>query len=85
VTGLYARPNAAARIQLADEPVLESWNAADHPDQMRLHAYLNKVAEQLLQNDWPTQEPRTIELVVGLLTSLPSGVASGNVHDGALS
>jgi hypothetical protein len=71
VTGLYARPDAPARIPLADEPVLESWNAADHPDQLRLHAYLTRVAEQVGLNQWPAQEPRSIELVVGLPTSLP--------------
>lgn len=47
--------------------MLESWNAAD---QLRLHAYLNRVAEQVLLNGWPAQEPRTIELVVGLPKSL---------------
>lgn len=71
MAGLFARPDVAARIQLAGEPVLESWNAADHPDQLRLRAYLDVVAEQLGIADWPVQEQRTIELVVGLPRTVP--------------
>jgi hypothetical protein len=71
VTGLFARPDRAARLTLPQAPALESWNAADHPDQLRLRAYLDGVAEALKLEEWPPDEQRTIELVVGIPDSLP--------------
>jgi hypothetical protein len=71
VTQLFARPAAHLRKCLATEPVLESWNAGDHPDQLRLRAYLDEVAGQLGVDSWNPDEPRTIELVVGLPEPLP--------------
>jgi hypothetical protein len=71
VTDLFARPDPAARLTLTEEPVLESWNVAGHPDQLRLHSYLDGVAEALKAKDWPAREQRTIELVVGIPESLP--------------
>ncbi|AGL21559.1 hypothetical protein [Actinoplanes sp. N902-109] len=51
--------------------MLESWNAADHPDQIRLRTYVDSVAEQLGVTDWNERGRRAIELVVGLPDSLP--------------
>ncbi|MEU4689107.1 hypothetical protein [Actinoplanes sp. NPDC023714] len=71
VTGLFARPDAAGHIRLDHEPVLESWNAADHPDQLRLRSYLAGVTKQLLVAEWANNGPRAIELVVGLPDDTP--------------
>ncbi|MEU4214081.1 hypothetical protein [Actinoplanes sp. NPDC026623] len=68
---LFARPPAAARLRLAGEPVLESWNAAGHPDQLRLRTYVDTVAEQVRVNDWPPQGQYSVELVVGLADPVP--------------
>jgi hypothetical protein len=70
VTGLFARPNPATRLTLTDEPVLESWNAADHPDQLRLRAYLDGVADVLKSDEWALGQ-HAVELVVGIPDSLP--------------
>jgi len=71
VTRLYARPDMAARIPLAREPVLESWNGREHPDQLRLRAYLDTVAAQVGSAAWPAQESRVVELIVGLPSTSP--------------
>ena len=71
MTQFFARPSALLRRHLATEPVLESWNAANHPGQLRLRDYLDKVASQLGVQSWNTDEPRTIELIVGLPEPLP--------------
>jgi hypothetical protein len=63
---LFTRPETATRMPLAAEPVLKSWNAKSHPDQQRLRAYVEAVAAQVGLNDWPAQEPRVVELIVGL-------------------
>jgi hypothetical protein len=68
---LFVRPDAGLRLTLTTEPVLESWNAGDHPDQLRLRAYLDEVADQLKAKDWDPHEPLAIELVVGLPEPLP--------------
>ncbi|MFD0783354.1 hypothetical protein ACFQZ8_05380 [Micromonospora azadirachtae] len=47
-------------------PVLESWNAADHPDQRRLRAYLDEVIRLVGADALPPGEPLALELVVGL-------------------
>ncbi|MFC4066906.1 hypothetical protein [Actinoplanes subglobosus] len=71
MTELFARPSAHLRQRLATEPVLESWNAGSHPDQARLRAYLDEVAAQIGVESWIEDEPRTIELIVGLPDPLP--------------
>src|SRR5690242_16285845 len=60
MTELFARPSAHLRRRLATEPVLESWNAGSHPDQVRLRAYLDEVATQLGADSWDPDESRTI-------------------------
>ncbi|XVU25326.1 hypothetical protein ACQPZJ_50525 [Actinoplanes sp. CA-054009] len=71
MTELFMRPDAGLHLTLASDPVLESWNAAGHPDQLRLRTYVDSVAEQLGVTDWDEQERRAIELVVGLPDSSP--------------
>jgi hypothetical protein len=71
VTGLFARPDVGMRLPLTSEPVLESWNAGNHPDQIRLRTYLDAVAEQVSVKDWDSSRPLTFELVVGLPESVP--------------
>ncbi len=70
VNGLYARPHTAARRDLPGDPVLESWDAADHPDRLRLRAYLDEV-EKRLAGAWPPEQPSAVELVVGLKDDVP--------------
>jgi hypothetical protein len=71
MTELFARPSAHLHQRLATEPVLESWNAGSHPDQVRLRAYLDEVATQIGVESWNENELRTIELIVGLPDPLP--------------
>ena len=68
---MFARPGAAGHIRLDHEPVLESWNAADHPDQVRLRTYLGGVTRQLLDAEWAKTGPRAVELIVGLPECTP--------------
>lgn len=60
---MYGRP-VVAPMPLADVPLLESWNAKTHPDQVRLAAYLDRVAELVCLPDHATR--LTLELCVGL-------------------
>lgn len=71
MTGLFARPAPAGRLALPIDPVLDSWNAVDHPDQLRLRTYLDSVAATLAATGWDTHEPLAIELVVGVPETLP--------------
>ncbi|MFF5177240.1 hypothetical protein ACFY2Q_04340 [Micromonospora sp. NPDC000316] len=71
MTTLFTRPDAGLRLPLFTEPVLESWNAADHPDQLRLNAYLASVADQLQVKEWDQHSLRAVELIVGLPASSP--------------
>ena len=52
-------PGHRPRTSLVADTVLESWNAANHPDQLRLRDHLDKVAAQLGVQSWTT-------LVLGL-------------------
>ena len=63
---LFVRPDAASRIALPSLPVLESWNAVDHPDQRRLRAYLDEVVTLIGAAAWPPSETLALELIVGL-------------------
>lgn len=63
------KPDATSRTGLPSLPVLESWNAADHPDQQRLRAYLDEVMRLVGPHALSTGEPLALELVVGLPTS----------------
>jgi hypothetical protein len=71
VNGLFATPDPGARLVLSGAPLLESWNVADHPDQLRLRAYLDSVAVALNVGEWAPYEQYSIELVVGLPDCLP--------------
>src|SRR5262245_42652338 len=63
---LFARPDPASHVTLPGVPVLESWNAADHPDQLRLKVYLDEVAGLIGTGLSADREPLSVELVVGL-------------------
>ena len=71
MTGIFARPPAGDHIALTTAPVLESWNAGTHPDQVRLRAYLDEVCEQLRLPDRPDAEQWALELTVGLPAEQP--------------
>jgi hypothetical protein len=58
----YARPEGDSTLEV--EPRLASWNKADHPDQVRLQAYLDD-AEVLLA-DSRIDGPWALRLDVGL-------------------
>jgi hypothetical protein len=59
----YARPENNAH-QLRVAPRLESWEKADHPDQVRLRAYLDDT--EALLADSRVDGPWTLRLDVGL-------------------
>ena len=59
---LFARPPETTRAALPGAPALESWNAAGHPDQVRLQSYLDDVMTRI----GPAGDHLSIELVVGL-------------------
>ena len=61
----YARPTRIDRVHQV-EPRLASWDAADHPDQLRLQAYLNDAAALLAHSRNDGQW--TLRLDVGLPT-----------------
>ena len=64
---LFARPAGTSRVALPGMPVLESWNAAGHPDQVRLQSYLDDVTARI----GPAGDHLSIELVVGLPATTP--------------
>lgn len=66
MTRLFATPDVALRVELPGLPVLESWNAADHPDQRRLRAYLDELIRLVGTDALRPGEPLALELVVGL-------------------
>jgi hypothetical protein len=61
----YARPEGVSQ-QLRVAPRLASWEKADHPDQVRLRAYLDDT-EELLADSW-IDGPWALRLDVGLPT-----------------
>jgi hypothetical protein len=66
----YARP-AGTPLQLGRQPRLASWNARDHPDQVRLAAALAD-ASGLLQPALDTlEEPIVLRLDIGLPSATP--------------
>ncbi len=67
------RPPDVPGIELRRPPVLESWNARDHPDQLRLHAFLDEVEAAVAICDEAAN--LALELQVGLpqSKSLTSG------------
>jgi Holliday junction resolvase RusA-like endonuclease len=64
---LFARPPGTSRVALPGAPALESWNAAGHPDQVRLQSYLDDVMARI----GAAGDHLGVELVVGL----PAGTA----------
>jgi len=61
----FGRPMATPHV-LPTAPVLESWEKTDHPDQLRLHAYLDQV-ETLIGASVPVSSGHiALELTVGL-------------------
>jgi len=62
----YGRPRDISNLQQV-KPRLASWDAADHPDQLRLQAYLDD-AEALLAHS-RVEGPWTLRLDVGLPTA----------------
>jgi hypothetical protein len=71
---LFARPLAAPG-DLHPAPLLESWEAVNHPAQQRLRTYLDNV-ESLIGKSIPADRGHlTVELTVGLpeVTPLISG------------
>lgn len=69
---MYRRPTTAG-VRLKVAPVLESWNAHNHPDQLRLSTFLDAVEASLSLP--PEDEHLALELQVGLprTRSLTSG------------
>jgi hypothetical protein len=66
---LFSRPAARPHV-LPVAPVLESWEKADHPDQQRLRAYLDRI-EALVGASFPvTAGHLALELTVGLPPSV---------------
>jgi hypothetical protein len=66
----YARPSAA-QIALRMRPQLASWNAADHPDQLRLTAALDHAGELLAPAIAASTGPLALRLDVSLPASVP--------------
>jgi hypothetical protein len=64
VVTLFARP-AGTPQPLPSAPLLESWEAAGHPDQRRLSAYLDEV-EPIVGAQAPAGDQLALELTVGL-------------------
>jgi hypothetical protein len=67
---IFARPACGMHV-LRLSPVLESWEAKDHPDQRRLDAYLDEVESLVLASAPATDDRIAVDLTVGL----PAGVA----------
>jgi len=72
----YARPEAAP-TQLRLQPRLASWDATDHPDQVRLRAALEDVGELLA----PVLAPLEVPLAMRLDVGLPRSVLLLGEHD----
>ena len=70
-SGLFARPVADSHRTLGCPPVLESWNHKDHPDQVRLNAFLAEVEKATDCRTWQPADTYAIELVVGLPPGTP--------------
>lgn len=66
----YARPEVEP-IQLRVQPRLTSWNAAGHPDQLRLEAALTDTERLLTPAIAQLVEPLALRLDVGLPSSVP--------------
>lgn len=66
----YARPDVEP-IQLRVQPRLASWNAAGHPDQLRLEAALTDTGHLLMPAIAQLVEPLALRLDVGLPSSVP--------------
>lgn len=72
----YARPEAPP-TQLRLQPRLASWDATDHPDQVRLRAALEDVGELLA----PVLAPLEVPLAMRLDVGLPRSVLLLGEHD----
>src|SRR5690348_6434634 len=66
----FASP-ATPGIGLGENPRLESWNAADHPDQVALRSYLDRTLERLSPQLGAAADPLSLSLFVGLDPSVP--------------
>ena len=67
---IFARPTGAMHV-LRLSPVLESWEARDHPDQRRLETYLDEVEALVLASTLTPSDHIAVDLTVGL----PIGVS----------
>jgi hypothetical protein len=72
----YARPEGPA-LELAIQPRLASWDAATHPNQLRLQHYLHHAADLVEPVLGVTSEPWSLRLDVGL----PGTVRVLDQHD----
>lgn len=75
---MYRRPEIpGVELQLA--PVLESWNARGHPDQLRLDAFLDEAETAVAL--FPTEASLALELQVGLPPSRPLTSGGGDLDN----
>jgi Holliday junction resolvase RusA-like endonuclease len=75
---MYARPNAA-KVELRLAPVLESWNARAHPDQLRLATFLDEIEASLELSD--ADSNLALELQVGLPESRSLTTGGGDLDN----
>jgi len=75
---MYRRPDVPG-VELKLPPVLESWNARDHPDQLRLDAFLDEVEDALALSD--AEANLALELQVGLPQSRPLISGGGDLDN----
>ena len=74
---LFEKP-LAPWLRLRSPPVLESWDSAAHPSQIRLQAYLDEIEDLLGTRSLVEDQPLVVELDVGLPPTAP--LTSGG-HD----
>ncbi|MGB8019708.1 MAG: hypothetical protein WCF04_00605 [Candidatus Nanopelagicales bacterium] len=75
---MFARPRGGG-VTLELSPVLESWNAKDHPDQVRLAAYLDEMVKSVALEG--TADHLALELIVGLPTSKSLAAGGGDLDN----
>ena len=75
---MYQRPNVPG-VELELSPVLESWDSCAHPDQVRLRAFLDEVADVACHSGVETN--LALELQVGLPQSKPLMSGGGDLDN----
>lgn len=75
---MFVRPEGCG-VALDVAPVVESWNAGDDPDQIRLTAYLDKVSQTLALAG--SDQHLALELVVGLPASKSLTAGGGDLDN----